>query len=124
MRVYLHLDFNKIQQNCAKDKIVFISIPISYSFTKTLGFIKTLSERCILQDLLVSDHKAKYRGNIKYLCPALSFSVPKLEKWDTDCFFLCSILLCSKKSILIIERDKLEHPFLHIAILADRLKIG
>ena len=34
------LILNKVWQNCTKDKIDFISKPISSSFTKALGFIK------------------------------------------------------------------------------------
>lgn len=97
MTVCLCCNFNKIWQNSTKEKIVFISKPSSYSFTKLLGFIKPLSESCILEDLSISYHKAKYRGNRKHLCLVFSFSVPKLEKWDTDPFFLCSNHLCIKK---------------------------
>lgn len=86
MTVCLRLYFKKNCQNCTKDKIVFISKLISYSFTKALSFIQTLPESCILQDWSVSNHKAKYRGNIKGLCLVPRFSVPKLENGTLTSF--------------------------------------
>lgn len=82
---------NKVWQNRTKDRIDFISKPISSSFTKVLGFIKIKLSGKVAAYKICQYQSAKqtieqiYR--IKHLSPVFSLSVPK-----------CSVIFCCQIS--------------------------